>query len=71
MQAERQAAMLGISRSEFFIRAAQRYLEQLCPESLTGHIDAAIECIGADESTDAAVAAGCRRLARTETEDGW
>jgi hypothetical protein len=68
-RAEQRAAILGISRSEFFTRAAQRYLDQLDTDSLAGQIDAAIERIGADESADAAVAAGRRRLA--QTEDGW
>lgn len=67
-QAEEQAAALGMSRSEFFTRAAQRYLEQLEAESLTGRIDDALELAGTDESTDVAVTAGRRRLASYEDE---
>ena len=62
-QAERQAAALGMSRSEFFSRAVQRYLEQLDAESLTGRINAAMELTGSDDSARSAVAAGRRRLA--------
>lgn len=68
-RAERQAAALGISRSDFFTRAAQRYLDLLEAESLAGRIDAALELVGTDESADAAVAAGHRRLAAVE--DDW
>jgi metal-responsive CopG/Arc/MetJ family transcriptional regulator len=64
----RRAAQLGMSRSEFFTRAARRYLQQLDAESVTGQIDAAVALLGPDTSADAAVAAGRRRLAR---EDGW
>jgi metal-responsive CopG/Arc/MetJ family transcriptional regulator len=65
---EERAAALGMSRSEFFARAAQNYLEQLDAASLTGRIDAAVELLGADESTGAVVAAGRRRLARADDE---
>jgi len=34
-QATKQAAELGISRSEFFARAARRYLDELASRSLT------------------------------------
>jgi hypothetical protein len=61
-QASRQAAELGISRSEFFARAARRYLDELASESLTGQIDLALEGAAGDESGAAAVAAGRRRL---------
>jgi len=68
-QAEQRAADLGMSRSEFFTRAAQHYLQQLDAESLTGRIDAAIELTGLDESAEIAAGAGRRRLA--QAEDGW
>jgi predicted DNA-binding protein len=35
----RTASYLGMSRSEFFARAAQRYLDELDNLSLTGQID--------------------------------
>src|SRR2546423_7714819 len=67
---EERAAALGMSRSEFFARAAQKYLEELDEAALTGRIDAAIELLGVDESTDAAVvAAGPRR--RASDDDEW
>lgn len=67
-QATRQAAELGISRSEFFARAARRYLDELAEESLTQQIDEALEALGGDDTADVAVAAGRRRLA---SEDDW
>jgi hypothetical protein len=67
-QATRQAAELGISRSEFFTRAARRYLEDLQAESLTSQIDHALETAGHDDSAAAAAAAGRRLLA---SEDDW
>jgi Ribbon-helix-helix protein, copG family. len=68
-QAEECASALGMSRSEFFTRAAQNYLELLAAESLTAQIDAAIDLAGTDESTVLAAAAGLRRLA--QGEDDW
>jgi hypothetical protein len=67
-QATRQAAELGISRSEFFARAARRYLDDLAEESLTQQIDEALESAGSDDSSATAVAAGRARLA---SEDDW
>lgn len=72
--ATKRAADLGMSRSEFFTRAAQRYLEQLDQESLTGRIDAALDAVCGDDSAAAAVAAGRRRLSDTTwpgAEEGW
>jgi predicted DNA-binding protein len=54
---------LGISRSEFFARAAEVYLDELAGHSLTRQIDEALQTAGTDESSSAAVAAGRRRLA--------
>jgi metal-responsive CopG/Arc/MetJ family transcriptional regulator len=56
-QATRQAADLGISRSEFFARAARRYLDELASHSLTRQID---EALGADDDSNAAAAAAGR-----------
>jgi hypothetical protein len=72
--AERCAAGLGMSRSEFFTRAAQRYLQLLDEESLTGRIDAALDLVGDDDSGRLAVAAGRRRLAAADDptgDDAW
>jgi hypothetical protein len=67
-QATKQAAELGISRSEFFARVARRYLDELASRSLTRQIDEALQAAGPDESAAAAAAAGRSRLAR---QDGW
>lgn len=68
-QATRQAAELGISRSEFFARAARRYLDELAEWSLTQQIDEALEAAGPDDSAAAAVSAGRDRLVRQD--DDW
>jgi hypothetical protein len=62
------AAELGISRSEFFTRAARQYLRQLADASLTRQIDAAISAAGDDDSGGAAAAAGRAFLALTDDE---
>ncbi|GIH69839.1 hypothetical protein [Sphaerimonospora thailandensis] len=67
---ERCVALLGISRSEFYTTAAQRYLEHLESRELTRQIDEALDLANDDDSAAAAVAAGRRRLALDE-EDGW
>ncbi|HEX9174906.1 antitoxin [Mycobacterium sp.] len=52
-----------MSRSEFFTRAAERYLDELDARSLTGQIDDALKHLSApDEATVAAIAAGHRVL---------
>ncbi|MGH8962646.1 MAG: hypothetical protein ACRDWT_15900 [Jatrophihabitantaceae bacterium] len=66
-RATERAVVLGISRSEFFVRAAERYLADLDAASLTDQIDVALE--HADDSNAVAAAAGRRRLA--ETDDVW
>jgi hypothetical protein len=67
-QVERRAQDLGVSRSEFYTRAAEHYLNHLQAESLTGDIDAALAMVDEDDSADAAVTAGRRRLAQTDDE---
>lgn len=67
-QATKQAAELGISRSEFFSRAARRYLDELASRSLTEQVNAALTAASDDESAAAAAQAGRRRLA---TGDEW
>jgi len=63
------AAELGISRSEFFARAARQYLDQLADASLTQQIDAAVDAAGADDSGHAAAAAG--RAFLVAIDDEW
>ncbi len=65
---ERCAADLGISRSEFFSRAARCFIEQLDAQALVGRIDAAVDLVDTDESNQAAVVAGRRRLAAEDDE---
>src|SRR2546421_12897118 len=65
----RRASDLGMSRSEFFTRAAQRYLDELEAQSLTGQIDKALEGLrGTDEGEAAAVATGHRVLEAVDDE---
>jgi len=63
-EATKRAHELGMSRSEFFSRAARRYLDDLAKESLTAQIDHALEALGDDDSSAAALEAGRRRLDR-------
>jgi metal-responsive CopG/Arc/MetJ family transcriptional regulator len=65
-QATRQAAELGISRSEFFARAARRYLDELASRSLTWQVNEALAALGDDDSAAVAAAAGRARLAAGE-----
>jgi metal-responsive CopG/Arc/MetJ family transcriptional regulator len=66
-QATRQAEALGISRSEFFARAARSYLDQLASRSLTLQINEALRTAD-DDSNGAAAAAGRSYLVR---QDDW
>lgn len=66
----RTASDLGMSRSEFFARAAQRYLDELDVQSLTGQIDSALERLdGTDDAEADAVAIGHRVL--DTANDEW
>jgi hypothetical protein len=67
-RASRQAVELGISRSEFFARAARRYLDELASGSLTEQVNDALLAAGSDDSAAAAARGGRRRLA---AEDEW
>lgn len=66
-QATRRAAELGISRSEFFARAARLYLDELASQSLTRQIDEALQATD-DDSNAAAATAGRNYLAG---QDDW
>ncbi|MDH6236159.1 CopG family transcriptional regulator [Cryobacterium sp. CG_9.6] len=68
-RASRRASDLGMSRSEFFARAATNYLDELDSHSVTAQINAALAQIDeVDDSTSAAVAAGHRILRLDATE---
>jgi metal-responsive CopG/Arc/MetJ family transcriptional regulator len=69
-RASRRAKDLGMSRSEFFARAADNYLDELDAKSVTRQIDAALsEITGVDESSKLAVEAGQRLL--LDDADEW
>jgi len=69
-KASRRAHDLGMSRSEFFTRAAARYLDELDAESVTRQIDQAVAAMSErDDSTADAVALGHRVLA--DGSGGW
>jgi metal-responsive CopG/Arc/MetJ family transcriptional regulator len=63
-----QASELGISRSEFFSRAARRYLAELAAQSVTNQINQALDVSDADDTYELAMEAGRRVLA---AEDDW
>jgi len=62
------AAELGISRSEFFARAASRYLNELADASLTRQINEALTVAGNDDTNQMAVVVGRALLA---ADDEW
>lgn len=66
--ASRRARELGMSRSEFFSRAAVAYLDQLDGDSLTARIDSSLSD-GVDDGSVDAVAAAHRFLAAND--DSW
>ena len=65
-EATKRASELGISRSEFFTRAARRYLDELASRSLTEQVNEALQAAGSDGSADAAAAAGRKLLAEAD-----
>ena len=69
-KATRRAHDLGMSRSEFFTRAAARYLDELDTESVTRQIDLAIAALaGGDDSAADAIAVARRLLG--ENSGNW
>ncbi|MFF5209816.1 hypothetical protein [Streptosporangium sp. NPDC000396] len=68
-RAERCAATLGVSRSEFYTTAAQRYMNHLESQNLVDQINTAVELAADDDSAEVAVSAGRRTLALEE--DDW
>lgn len=70
---ERSVAELGVSRSEFFARAARLYLDKLENESITRQMNDALAAEAAegiqDDSNAVAAAAGRRFMAGME--DDW
>ena len=69
---EKQVADLGISRSEFFARAARRYLDELEGESITARFNAAIEADAVDEDLERDITEHVRRtLLELTVDDEW
>ena len=66
---DRRAKELGISRSEFFATAAERYLSELDAASVTQRIDEAVDAVGLDASWRFAVDVGQRTLTEQGGED--
>ena len=65
---EAAAARLGVSRSEFFARAAERWLDELSDDGLTDRINDALAIAGDDdENAEFRIAANKRRVA----SDPW
>lgn len=58
----RRAQALGMSRSEFFARAADHYLRELDQDSLTRAINEAMDADIEDDDSNAAAAAAGRAL---------
>lgn len=67
-RASERAAQLGMSRSEFFTRAAVDYLDHLDDESITQQVDAALTLSSDDGSARDAVRQGRHRLAAGDDE---
>jgi hypothetical protein len=70
-QVTRQAKQLGISRSEFFSRAASRYLTELSSQSLITQLNEAQGATYGDDTAAIAANAGRYRLGLTDGEDDW
>jgi len=60
----------GMTRSEFYRRAAEHYAHKLADEDLTMQIDAAIDAVGqpGDETTELRRSANARLI---EASDEW
>lgn len=65
---ERAAKKHGLSRSQFYSTAAARYADELESADLTAAINAVVDAVNEDESTDFAIAAG-RRFAERDADD--
>ncbi len=67
----RRAAALGMSRSELFARAAERYLDELDATSLTGYIDDALKRLDQEPDASNADAVAIGRQVLFTTDDDW
>ena len=69
-RASKRAEDLGMSRSEFFSRAAARYLDELDSKSLTQQIDQAIAALTRSDDSGPDAVDRSRRLL-IESPDEW
>lgn len=69
-RASRRAKALGLSRSEFFARAAENYLDELDTHSVTRQIDAVLEGCGAVDDSNAVAVEAAHGFLR-ESDDEW
>jgi metal-responsive CopG/Arc/MetJ family transcriptional regulator len=69
-RASKRAEDLGMSRSEFFSRAAARYLDELDSTSLTQQIDQAIAALTRSDDSGADAVDRSHRLL-IESPDEW
>jgi hypothetical protein len=68
--ASKRAKDLGMSRSEFFSRAAARYLDELDCESVTRQVDLVVDALAGEDSS-AADAVSVGRQLLTDAADDW
>jgi hypothetical protein len=69
-RASKRAKDLGMSRSEFFSRAAARYLDELDCESVTRQVDLVVDALAGEDSS-AADAVSVGRQLLTDAADDW
>jgi hypothetical protein len=67
---EARVAELRMNRSEFYVRAAERYLEELDRSSTTAQIDEVIKRLGQPDASEIAQF-GLRRLGEFTSGDEW
>lgn len=72
-QVERRVKALGMSRSEFFSRAAENYLRTLDEKDLTARIDAAIALAGEEAQIEQREFSefGLESLGRDHDDASW
>jgi predicted DNA-binding protein len=67
---EARVAELKMKRSEFYVRAAERYLEELDRASITAQIDEVLERLGQPDSAQV-TQFGLRQLDEFTKDDEW
>ena len=68
-RAEVAASSRGMDRSQFYVRAAERYIAELESEHLVAAIDAVVDVADSDTSARFAVTAGAQLL--DGRDDDW